>query len=383
MTPFAEALEEAAERLARKQQEVVDKLINLEDHLGRRLLDSTTLEGESRECRATVLDEFATLWAQYERYRSVAAQVRTVMARPRPTKADQCVAEGLMSEADELAAAIERIYDGIHEVVTATDEVWTVTAQRIGACDTLLHQTQTLVENLGLTVSHDPTAKGMAELTGRLNEMRRISLTDPLWFWVDGAVAVQEADQLLAQCEQAHADLQALAELRQHASCRLDQLGGMITELRGLEEETSVQRRLVNAKILTAVATDEGAHSADPLGLRLATALQLHRCEHWRQLASELPDLERDVIAARKRAKVELIEAGWPLQQRAELRGRLSAYRAKAAGLGRIEDLALEQRYQRARTLLWRAPCDLVAAAAAVAEYLDAVNATATNEDSA
>ena len=52
------------------------------------------------------------------------------------------------------------------------------------------------------------------------------------------------ADQLLAQCEQAHADLQALAELRQHASCRLDQLGGMITELRGLEEETSVQRRL-------------------------------------------------------------------------------------------------------------------------------------------
>jgi hypothetical protein len=157
----------------------------------------------------------------------------------------------------------------------------------------------------------------------------------------------------------------------------------MITELRGLEEETSVQRRLVNAKILTAAATDEGAHSADPLGLRLATALQLHRCEHWRQLASELPDLERDVIAARKRAKVELIEAGWPLQQRAELRGRLSAYRAKAAGLGRIEDLALEQRYQRARTLLWRAPCDLVAAAAAVAEYLDAVNATATNEDSA
>ena len=50
MTPFAEALEEAAERLARKQQEVVDKLINLEDHLGRRLLDSTTLGG--REPRA-------------------------------------------------------------------------------------------------------------------------------------------------------------------------------------------------------------------------------------------------------------------------------------------------------------------------------------------
>jgi hypothetical protein len=33
--------------------------------------------------------------------------------------------------------------------------------------------------------------------------------------------------------------------------------------------------------------------------------------------------------------------------------------------------------------LLWRAPCDLEVAAVAVAEYLDAVNATVTNEDSA
>lgn len=48
----------------------------------------------------------------------------------------------------------------------------------------------------------------------------------------------------------------------------------------------------------------------------------------------------------------------------------------KAATLGRVEDLALEQCYQRARELLWSAPCDLAIAAAAVAEFQNAVNAT-------
>ncbi|MCA1675115.1 MAG: hypothetical protein LC799_23975, partial [Actinobacteria bacterium] len=63
-------------------------------------------------------------------------------------------------------------------------------------------------------------------------------------------------------------------------------------------------------------------------------------------------------------------------RERAELRGRLSAYRAKAAALGRIDDPALEQRYQRARDLLWAAPCDLALTSTAVAEYQKAVNTT-------
>lgn len=380
MTTFTPAHGAAAERLATEQQEVVEKLGNLEDHLGRRLLDSTALEGVTRERRAAVLDKFATLWAQYDRYRTVAVQVRTVMARSRPTKADLREVENLVTGANELAAEIERTYNGIHEVVTATDEVWTAMAPRIDACDTLLRQTQTLVENLGLAASQDPTAEVMTELTGRFNDVRRLALTDPLRLWVDGVVAVQKADQLVAQCERVHADLQTLAELRQHAPRRLDQVSDTVTEVRRLEEETSAQRRRVNAKILAGPATGKGTLPATLLGPRLAAGLELYRREHWRQLASELPALERDVIAALKRAQAELIETGRPLRQRAELRGRLSAYRAKAAGLGRIEDLALEQRYQRARRLLWGAPCDLAVAADAVADYLDAVNATATNE---
>ena len=63
-----------------------------------------------------------------------------------------------------------------------------------------------------------------------------------------------------------------------------------------------------------------------------------------------------------------------------ELRGLLGAYQAKAARLGAAEDPGLTERYDRARGLLWTAPCDLPAAADAVTSYQQAVLAL---EDSA
>jgi hypothetical protein len=51
----------------------------------------------------------------------------------------------------------------------------------------------------------------------------------------------------------------------------------------------------------------------------------------------------------------------------------LQAYKAKAARLGAAEDLGLTERYDVARDLLWTAPCDLGAAADAVAAYQQAI----------
>ncbi len=57
---------------------------------------------------------------------------------------------------------------------------------------------------------------------------------------------------------------------------------------------------------------------------------------------------------------------------RAELRGRLDAYKAKAARLGKAEEPMLVERYDVARRLLWTAPCDLRAAEYAVLRYQQA-----------
>jgi hypothetical protein len=395
MTTFTTADgQAAAEQLAVEQQSIVESLINLEDHLGRKLLDTTALEGVSCERRAEVLDGFATLWDRYERYRTAAVRVCAIMARSRPTPADLHEVEELVTGAAELVADIHVIYGPIHEVVTATNEVWTAMVPRIDACDDLLRQAQTLTATLGLAARQDPVAGLLNELADRLHTVRRIALTDPLQFWVDGAVVVDDVDQLISACDQVRADLHALTELRQHGPGRLDRVNTTVSELRRLHEDTAEERRRVNAKVLAAsgkaVSVKESVKESaregkvlptELLGLRLTEALELYRCGHWQRLATELPALERAVAAALQRAQAELIEAGGPLRERAELRGRLDAYRAKAAGLGRIEDLALEQRYQRARTLLWCAPCDLAAAAIAVARYQAAVNATATDGD--
>jgi hypothetical protein len=62
-----------------------------------------------------------------------------------------------------------------------------------------------------------------------------------------------------------------------------------------------------------------------------------------------------------------------PLAVRAELRGRLDAYRAKVARLRMAEDPVLIERYDQARRLLWSAPCDLAAADRTVQRYQQAV----------
>jgi hypothetical protein len=70
----------AAGRLVAEQQDIMENLIDLEDHLGRKLLDTVVPEGVSRGRRVFMLDGFATLWTPYERYRTVAVRVRARFA---------------------------------------------------------------------------------------------------------------------------------------------------------------------------------------------------------------------------------------------------------------------------------------------------------------
>jgi hypothetical protein len=367
--------EKAADQLAKlesKQQENAEKLIGLDNHPGLELLENTALTGKTRQGQVDVLDGIATLWDLHERYRTAAERVHALVAQSQPTEAD-------LQEVNDVQAKFDEAYGHIHGVVSAVHRVWTELTPCLDNCDTLLRQSQAVAAEFDWAADQD-LATLLSVLADQLDSIRRIALTDPLALWVDGAVADQ-AGQLIQQCERAHADLQALVQLRQHAQRRLDQVGTTLAEVRQLGQEIAEERRRVNEKILTVPVREPGTQSIDSLTARLAVTVELYQCRHWRRLATELPVLEQSATATLQRARVELIEAGQPLDERAELRGRLGAYRAKAGALGLVEDLRLEQLYQRARDLLWSAPCDLTVAAAAVAEYQQVINATATPED--
>jgi hypothetical protein len=93
----------------------------------------------------------------------------------------------------------------------------------------------------------------------------------------------------------------------------------------------------------------------------------------WTRLAAELDLMEKQASAVAREGRDAEQAAVALLDRRDELRGLLDAYQARAAKLGGAEVSELTIGYDRARELLWSAPCDLAAAAAAVSRYQQAV----------
>ena len=102
---------------------------------------------------------------------------------------------------------------------------------------------------------------------------------------------------------------------------------------------------------------------------QLATAAEYRRHAQWHRLSPLLESLEEKAEDELLRARESLTAVTAPLAVRAELRGRLDAYKAKVARHGLAEDPFLIERYDAARRMLWSAPCDLRAAEAAVLRY--------------
>jgi hypothetical protein len=98
----------------------------------------------------------------------------------------------------------------------------------------------------------------------------------------------------------------------------------------------------------------------------------------------DLRTVEQAAQQARDRARQLRENAEGLLARRDELRGRLNAYRAKAAARGQAEHPDLTTRYAQARDLLYTAPCDLRASTRSVHAYqqtLAAILASATTSD--
>jgi hypothetical protein len=111
------------------------------------------------------------------------------------------------------------------------------------------------------------------------------------------------------------------------------------------------------------------------LRVRLGDLDGLRRQSRWAELVDAAAALEGQARRAAERARELRSAADGLLGRRDELRGRLDAYRAKAARLGYAEDERLTEAYGRARDLLYVAPCDLRGATRAVFAYQQALAA--------
>jgi hypothetical protein len=265
--------------------------------------------------------------------------------------------------------------------------VWTALPARIDLLLAELGRVQALARSVGVLVGEHPTADALDGLGKELAALRDEVVCDPLAFWtpkptgadserdpVPGVVETGRYDRAARAVDDIRLELEDLLRLRDDADERLERVAAVLSRADATLSEARRARGEVLAKIAaTEVPAVPGPATA--MRERLAQADLLRQHGQWHRLAPLLDTLEAAAQRELLRARESLTEVTAPLAIRAELRGRLDAYKAMAARMRVAEDPELIERYDQARRMLWSAPCDLRAAEYAVLRYQQGLRA--------
>jgi hypothetical protein len=242
---------------------------------------------------------------------------------------------GLSDMADDMRAA----YPAVAEFLDGVEKINALVVARLGP----------LQKRLDAAGATGP--KQIAELLG-------VSATDPLSLTTSD---VEERVRIIAaDVERRSTELAELAELQSNWAAAIAATVGQLDTLRDAVASAADARARVEQ---TVVAGPMPSHEDAEPGLRA----QLDSITTPDPAA--LRDLRRRIEAARRVAREDEELAQGLLDRRTELKGRLTAYQAKAARLELGEDRDLLASSRIASGLLHRQPCDLRAVTRAVADY--------------
>ena len=368
-------------------------LLDLDGSFGKRMLAGATLTGESKLRWDAAAASLATLWEIFNAYAAVVDQAAELMAgarRPSDRELAQLTAwltgasvelnrqqplgrRGLTETGKSdltLAAAVQemkRAFASVADVVAAAESVWNETAEGLGEIGTQLAAAN---EQLG-DHGDDEVTGALAAAEAELGQLRGLLNSDPLALWHGGGVDTTRLERLRKQAAAVAARAADIARLRADAQQRIAVAAAAVAAVRAAREDAASARERAEAKI----AAPGLPPPADAAGLeaRLAALDKLRAAGRWARLSAELDTIEAEAAAATQRCREAQRAAEALLGRRDELRGLLGAYQAKAARLGAAENTELSTLYSQAQDLLWTAPCDLDASAAAVTRYQRAI----------
>ncbi|MFE1322707.1 hypothetical protein [Kitasatospora phosalacinea] len=418
-----EEVDRALARLGAERDAVEAALLALQDHPGLRLLTGAELSGRTRERWAVAEGGVALLWALFDRYAEALASARAVRSRrTRPTNAELTELGELLTgrsvtvsggrlphpsgglpaparlvEQVTLGELLERMngwYAVVVEVVSAVDAVWSALPARIDLLLAELGRVRMLAGSVGVRPGGHPLADDLDELAGQLTALRALVVADPLALWrpsrvpaqrgraaedaawasPTGAVDTAGFDRMGRRLDDVRVELEGLLRLRDESHERLQQVADLLQRA----DLTLAEARRARGEVLAKIAaTEVPAVPGPPSALReaIGQAVDYQQTGQWHRLGPLLDALEDAAAKELGRARQSLTEVAQPLAVRAELRGRLEAYKAMAARLGLAEDPEVVERFEKARWLLWSAPCDLRAAAEAVGRFQQALRA--------
>src|SRR5215469_984129 len=394
--PTQMSREQAAAAVAEATAErdsIQTNLLDLDGSFGKRMLAGATLTGESKLRWETAAADLATLWEMFNACAAVVDKAAELMAgarRPSDRELAQVTTwltgasveltrqkplgrRGLTETGKSdltLAAAVQemkRAFASVADVVAAAESVWNETADGLSEIGTQLAEAK---EQLG-DISDDEVTGALAAAEEELGQLRGLLNADPLALWHGGGVDTARLERLRKQSAAVAARAADVARLRADAQQRIAAAAAAVAAVTAARENAAAARERAEAKI---AATGLPA-PADAAGLeaRLAALDKLKAAGRWARLAAELDTIDAEAAAATQQCREAQRAAEAVLGRRDELRGLLGAYQAKAARLGAAENTELSTLYLQAQDLLWTAPCDLDASAAAVMRYQRAI----------
>jgi hypothetical protein len=394
-------VDRALARLGAEHKAIEDSLLALQDHAGRRLLEGAELTGTTRERWQSTERTITLLWTYFDAYTGALSEARELRARRRWSSREDLeelterlrgesvlVSGGArqdagLSERFTLSRLVERmneLYASSLDMVVTADAVWSALPARIDLLAAELGRTRSLAHSVGVRPGEHPAGDELESITAELTALRAQVVTDPLSFWrpAQGSSApgggrpdTDRYDRAARALEDIRREIEAVLAVRQDSEERLLRLRDVLSRA----DRTLAEARAARGEVLAKIAASEvPAVSGPPTALqeRLATAAEYRRHAQWHRLSPLLESLEREAEDELLRARESLTAVTAPLAVRAELRGRLDAYKAKVARLGAAEDPLLIERYDAARRMLWSAPCDLRVAEQAVLRYQQA-----------
>jgi len=396
-------VDRALARLGAEHEAIETSLLALQDHAGRRLLEGAELTGVTQQRWQAAEASITLLWAYFDAYTAALRSAREIRARRRWSNREDLAeltellrgasvtvpggtgptAVAKLSESFSLTTLVDRmneLYASSLDLVVTADAVWSALPARIDLLAAELQRTRRLAHSVGVRPGEHPAGDDLERITRTLTALRADVVSDPLAFWVraegssapgggrpDTTVYDREARAL----EDVRREIDAVLTVRQDAEARLIRLRDVLSRA----DRTLAEARTARGEVLAKIAATEVPVVGGPptvLQEQLAAAAEYRRHAQWHRLSPLLESLEQRADDELLRARESLSAVTAPLAVRAELRGRLDAYRAKTTRNGLAEDPLLVERYDAARRMLWSAPCDLRVAEQAVLRYQQA-----------
>ncbi|GAA5050308.1 hypothetical protein [Nocardia callitridis] len=373
---------ELAER-ARELDLITSTMLELDKHQGLVLIRRYPPSGQTEARWLSVRDALAVMWEDLGRLRTILESANTLrgrrsrvddddraeltrLLRGRPLEAARTaipLAERSLAGPSELvsfvglADLVARMNASFPFVAEFLDAVDAVNSRVLAGSAPLQHE----LDAIGARVlSTESDGAGLRAIAEGIAELLRRSATDPL------ALSVGEIDRTLADLGAAlRRESAALAELTALAADRagaIDRLRARLDTLRTAVERAETARTHAENSIRTGPLPTR----PDP---RTALAARLAALAATPGALVAVRELASDIDAAIQAAEDDHELARGLLDRRAELRGRLGAYQAKAARLGVSADDSVRAANEAALQVLSHRPCDLVAATRVVAQY--------------